>query len=137
MSARRDRANHRLNERQILETARAAISLHDLLDGTTEVDVDELRLKDIGNQARRLAHCERIRPEDLNSNRTFVCAEPKLVQRVSVLTADSLRGQKLGDDYVRTKATAESPERRLRHSSHRSEVERYVVAYCEWKTHIN
>src|SRR5882762_4983318 len=135
--ARRYRPDHRLDERKIFETARATITPHDFLHGTAEIDVDELWLEHIGHEPSRLAHCEGIRPEDLDADRTLIGAEAELVERRRVLSPDPLCREKFGDHDVRTKAAAESPEWRLRHTGHRREIERDVVPDLEWKSHLS
>jgi glycosyltransferase involved in cell wall biosynthesis len=49
----------------------------------------------------------------LLEDRALVRAEAKLVEGGCVLATDSLCREELGDDYVRAKAAAESPEWRL------------------------
>jgi hypothetical protein len=91
MSARGHGTNHRLHEIEILQASGAAIAPHDFLYGATEVDVDELGLKDIGDERGSFAHRHGISAEDLYSDRSFVWPEPKLVQRRGVLASNAFR----------------------------------------------
>src|SRR5512141_2970647 len=133
--ARRNTANHLLNEIEITKAARAPVPPHDLLHGTAEVDVDELGLEDLRHESSRIAHRLRLRTEYLNANRALVSAELELRDGRGVLAPDPFRRKKLGHDYVRAESSADSAERRLRHSRHRREIERHFVIVSEWERH--
>ena len=109
-----------------MQASRPAVPLHDLLDRAAEVDVDELRLKHVGDERGRLAHRDRIGAEDLHADRPLVGAEAELVERRLVLAPDSLGRQELRDDDVGAEAAAEPTERRLRDPGHGREIERHV-----------
>src|SRR5262249_24468282 len=114
------------HETQILETSRAAVPLHDLLDRTPEVDVDELGREDVGDEGRGLTHRDRIGAEDLDADGPLVGAEAKLGRRRRIFTPDALGGEELGDDDGSAKAAAESTEWRFRDSCHWREIQRDV-----------
>ena len=74
---------------------------HDLLDRAAEVDVDELRLEHVGDEARRLAHRRRARRRR-SARRSGARPAPKreLVQRRLVLAPDPLGRQELRHHHV-------------------------------------
>src|SRR5690606_3679879 len=73
-----DGADHLLDEAEIAQAARSAVATHYLLYRAAEVDVDEVRLEDVGDQSRRLAHRRRVGAEDLDADRVLAGAEAEL-----------------------------------------------------------
>ena len=116
-----DGPNDVLDEAKILQAPRATISPNDLLDRAAEVDVDEVRLEYVGNEACGVTHRVRIGAEDLYTDSALVRPEPELADRRLVLATDALRGQEFRDDDVRSMLPAQSAERRLRYPRHRGE----------------
>src|SRR5436190_8246368 len=72
MCVLRNRANDRLNQIEILEATRSAVSPHDFLNRTTEVDVDELRLKNFRNERGSFSHSCWIGSKDLHADWSLI-----------------------------------------------------------------
>src|SRR3984957_10857530 len=135
MRVRRHRANHALDETQVLEAPRAAIALDDFLHRTPEIDVDELGSEHVGHERRRIPHCLWIRTEDLHADGALVRPEPQLVERRGILAPDPLGRQKLGHDDVRAERPAQPAERRFGHPSHGRQKQRDLLAHAVRKWH--
>src|SRR6266513_5009017 len=104
MRAQRHGADHRLDEAQVFEAARPTVASHDFFHGAAKVDVDEFGRENVGDETRRVSHRLRVSAKYLDTDRTFVGTEAKLVEGSRVLPTDSLRGKKFGHDDVRAKA---------------------------------
>src|SRR5205807_1606245 len=124
MRAADDALNHLLDEAEILQASRTAVSPNDFLDGAAEVDVDEFRPEDVRYERCRFPHGDRIRAEDLYADGSLVRAKAQLGHRRGILAADALGREKFSDDDVRTEPAAESTERRFGDAGHRREVQR-------------
>jgi hypothetical protein len=114
------RTNDALHQVEVPEAPRSAVPLHHLLHRTAEVDVDELGLIVLGDQAGRLGHCVWVRPVNLDSDRPLDGLELRALECGPDPAADRLRRQEFGQHDVGTHSPADLAERSLRHSGHGS-----------------
>src|SRR6202035_721883 len=115
---------HSFQERTISEQSRSTMFGDHLIDRTTEIQVDKVRLHPIHDRFRRLRHAVRIRAEQLDAERPLYLSKIEHLARVFISMQNTIRGDKLGHQYVRPLLFAESPEYRIRDPRHRSEVKR-------------
>src|ERR1041385_8361240 len=101
---------------------------HHLFRGAAEVDVDELRPIHLGHDRGGAAHRLCIGAVDLDPDRPLDLLELGALERLPDAAADRLGGEKLRHEDVGAEATADLPERRLRHPGHGGEDQRDAVA---------
>ena len=111
------------DEIQITKAARSTIALHDFLDRTSEVDVDEVWTKEIRYQGRGFAHGLGIGPEDLDSDGPFVLAEPEVFTGLPIPLHDPIGAHELCRYHVSTKPSAKPAEWSFAHTRLRREEE--------------
>ena len=117
-----------LHEVHIAKATRSAVPLHDLLDRTSEVDIDEVRAEEIRYQRRSFAHRLGGRPKNLDPDRPFVLAEPEMLTSLPVSLHDTIGAHELGRYHVGTEPSAKPAERSFAHSRLGREEERRSAA---------
>src|SRR5690606_14532479 len=113
-----------LDQVQVAEAARAAVAADDLLDRTAEVDVDEIGLVVLRDEAGGLGHCLDVGTVDLDPDWPLDLVELAALEDPAYPAADPLRVEELGEHHVGTHPTADPAEGRLGNPRHRGEVER-------------
>ncbi len=117
-----------LDQVEVPEAPGAPVALHDLLHRTPEVDVDEVRRVDLGDERRRVGHHRRIGAEDLDADGPLGLVEAEVVPGPLVVHDDPGGADELADEHVGAEPPAEPAERRLAHARLGREVERGPLA---------
>ena len=105
-----------LHKVHIAKAARSAVPLHDLLDRTSEIDIDEIWTEEIRHQRRSITHRLGVRPENLDPDRPFVLAEPEVLTSLLVSLHDAIGAHELRRYHVGTEPTAKPAERSFAHT---------------------
>src|SRR5256886_6984878 len=116
----------RLHLPQVLQAPGAAVVLHHLLHGTAEVDVDEVRLADLGHHLGGPRHDRGVGAIELDPDRALGVLEAHVREQRGDPPRHPYGGDELRHHDVRPEAAAQQPEGRLRHAGHRGQEERYV-----------
>src|SRR3989454_1169510 len=122
-----DRPDDAADQAHILEASRSTVVPNDLLDRTTEVDVHEVRLEQLGHHAGSLGHDIGVGAVDLDPDGPLERLEAHPRQDSLDAQRDPDRRDELGHDDIRPVRAATRPERGLRHPRHRGQEEREVV----------
>ncbi len=114
-----------LHLRHVAQAAGPAVPLHHLLDGATEVDVDEIRPVMRGDERRGLGHGVDVGAVDLDADRPLDFVELAAFQRPADAAANGLGVEELGQHHVGSHPPGDAAERRFRNPRHGGKKERH------------
>src|SRR5580704_8053955 len=93
-----------------------------LVDRTTKIQVDKIRLHPVHDRFRRLRHALRISAEQLDTQRALFRLKTEHLPRALVPMQNTIRRDKFGDQHVRPLLLAKPAKNRVCHARHRREV---------------
>jgi len=98
-----------------------------LVDGTPEVQVDEIWLDPVENRFCRVCHTFRVCTKQLDANGTLLRSKVQHLSGVLVALQYAVSGDKFGHQHIRALLLAKPTKNSVRNPSHRREVKRMRV----------